>query len=271
LPNVMDEQPFLTVSFDSISEAEIEQLAQFRYENLHPDRLRSFAEERVYQELFQGAIESCLRDVDQDFVRFVVNRANPSAKLTNRFVETVTPMVKRAVADAISRMVVTGLSAAPIVSDLPAATPARAAEPTCDFEIDPNNPKIITTPDERKLLAILREMLSGVVSTEEVIGKDTESYYTVLYQGKNNRWIVRYLGDRAKPLAYFPIELTEQQREGIVKRGLEMGPSGSVVLDKPESIMRLSGIVFDMLSFCQDDTNFKKERKKACQVEEDLG
>lgn len=265
LPNVMDEHPFLSVSFDSLSETDIEQLAQFRYGNLHPDRLRSFAEERVYQELFQAAIENCLRDVDQDFVRFVANRANPSAKLTSRFVEAITPMVKRAVADAISKMVVTGLSAPPAHSELPAAPPPLE-DSVAAFLVDPVNPKIITTPAERKLLAILKEMLSGVITPEDVVGKDTESYYTVLYQGKSNRWIARYINDRAKPLIYFPIELTEQHKEDINRRGLELGPSGSIALDKPESIMRLSGLIFEVLSFCQNDDNFRKERKKSSET-----
>jgi len=54
-------------------------------------------------------------------------------------------------------------------------------------------------------------------------------------------------------LAYFPIELTEIHKAGIAKRGLELGPDGnSVVLDKPKSLMRLSGVIFDALAFCQE-------------------
>lgn len=59
----------------------------------------------------------------------------------------------------------------------------------------------------------------------------------------------------------FPIELTEIHKAGIAKRGLKLGMGGnSVVLDRPESIMRLSGVIFDSLAFCQDDGNSKRER-----------
>lgn len=260
LPNVMDESPFLKVSFDSLSDSDMEQLSQFRYGCFRPDRLRTFAEERVYQEQFQEIIESCLRDVDQDFVRFVANRANLSSKLTSRVLDTITPLIKRAVADAISKMVVTGLSAPQVLTEV-APVAAPSPDSSKDNVIDPNNPKIITTAAEFKLLSILKDMLSGVVNQDEIVGKDTESYYAVLFQGKVNRWIVRYVGDRAKPLAYFPIELTELHKAGIAKRGLELGKDGnSVVLDKPESIMRLSGVIFDALAFSQDDGNFKRER-----------
>lgn len=261
LPNVMDETPFLKVDFSSLSESDMEQLAQFRYGCFKPDQLKNFAKDRVYQEQFQEVIENCLREVDQEFVRFVANRANLETMLTAKFLETITPLVKGAVADAIGKMVVNGLSAPqqaqPEVLQMPSPTP----EPAKGYIVDPDNPKIITTAAELKLLSILKDMLSGVVNPDEVIGKDTESYYTVLYKGKTNRWIVRYVGDRAKPLAYFPIELTEQHKAGITKRGLELGKDGcSVILDKPESIMRLSGIIFDALSYCQDDGNFKRER-----------
>lgn len=272
LSNIMDETPFLTVNFESLTDADIEQLAQFRYGNLQADRLRSFAEERANHVLFQKAIESCLREVDVEFVRFIANRATPSAKLTSRVLETLTPIVKRAVADAISKMVVTGLSA-PVPQSPPAAhSPmqpyAKVTDPEGEHQVDPTNPKIVTTPAERKLVAILKDLLDGVVPQEEIVGKDTESYYTVLYQGKTNRWLVRYVSDRAKPLAYFPIELTENHKDTICKRGLEMGPSGSVVLDRPESIMKLSGVIFEALVYCQDDSNFKRESRKTATVSE---
>lgn len=260
LPNVMDESPFLKVNFDALSDSDMEQLSQFRYGCFRPDQLRTFAKERVYQELFQEVIENCLRDVDQEFVRFIANRANLGAMLTAKLLETMTPLVKQAVADAISKMVVTGLSA-PQVQPVAAHVAAPAPESSVEYVVDPTNPKIITTAAEFKLLSILKDMLSGVVNPDEIVGKDTESYYAVLFQNKVNRWIVRYVGERGKPLAYFPIELTEQHKAGIARRGLELGPGGnSVVLDKPESIMRLSGVIFDAMAFCQDDGNFKRER-----------
>jgi len=268
LPNVMDEAPFLKVDFSALSESDMEQLAQFRYGCFRPDQLKSFAKDRVYQEQFQEIIESCLRDVDAEFVRFIANRANLGAMLTAKYLESITPLVKSAVADAIGKMVVSGLSA-PQVQPEVSQVAAPAPEPSKDYVVDPTNPKIITTAAELKLLSILKDMLSGVVNPDEIVGKDTESYYTVLYQGKTNRWIVRYMGDRTKPLAYFPIELTEVHKTGIAKRGLELGTGGnSVILDKPESIMRLSGIIFDALAFCQDDGNFKRERSGKGEVVE---
>ncbi|KAF0215635.1 MAG: hypothetical protein FD174_4083 [Geobacteraceae bacterium] len=256
--NIMDDTPFLVVDFMGLSETAPEQLARFRYDRFSPDRLRTFAEERVYLGIFQNVIETCLKEVDQDFVRFVAIRANLSPKLTTKVLESMTPLVKQSVADAISKMVVSGLSTPPPPT---VAEPANAAVTDSEENlIDSTNPKIVTTVAERKILDIMKDMLGGQVNPVDIVAKDTESYYTMLYQGKVNRWLLRYQGDRKKPLGMFIFDFTDEHKAQVAKAGLELGPGNSVVLDKPESLMRLSGLIFDALAFCKDDNNFKTKK-----------
>ena len=269
LPNVMDNEPFYVVNFGKLNDTDIEQLANFRYDMFNPDKLKSFAEERSYLDLLTNAIGTCLRDVDQEFVRFITMRANLAPKLTTKFLETITPLVKQSLKDAISGMVISGLST-PVSS--PAQLPeiskqnAREESSVTGNILDPTNSKIVTTAAEQKILAIIKDMVSSVVNEEDIVAKDTESYYTVLYQNKSNRWIVRYIGDKRRPQAYFPIDLTEQHKAIISKSGLDLGPGGSILLDKPESIMCLSDLIFDALAYCQDDKNFKRERVSKVEV-----
>lgn len=264
-PNIMDTTPFLIVNFEKLSDSDIEQIAKFRYDMFNPDMLKSFAEERNYLDLFTGTIGTCLREVDQEFVRFIAARANLTTKLTPKFIESITPLVKQSLKDAISGMVISGLSTptpAPASEPAPPTVKQSAGEEAsaADDIVDPTNAKILTTVAEQKLLSIVKEMVSGIVSAEEIVAKDTESYFNVLYQGKSNRWIVTYYGDRKKPYVCFPITLTEKQKADIKRRGLEVGASGNVVLDKPESIMRLSDVIFAALAYCQNDDNFKRKK-----------
>ncbi len=212
------------------------------------------------EKLLHETIEGCLRNVDLDFVRFVVKRVTPDAILTINYLESVTPLVKRVVADVINTMTVTG---APVPqTENPVVTGSRYfAESFTSTLVAAANSQDVTTSDELKVLTIMKDMLSAVVTTDELVGQGTASYYTVLYQGNVNRWIIRYLGDRARPLVCFPMELTKAHRRGLAKRGLELGPCGnSVVLDKPESIVRLSGVIFDVLTWCRDDGNLMRKR-----------
>jgi hypothetical protein len=47
------------------------------------------------------------------------------------------------------------------------------------------------------------------------------------------------------------------------RAGLEIGASNSVILNRLENLMKLSGIIFDALMFCQDDSNFKRKGQEA--------
>lgn len=264
LPNVMDNEPFYVVNFEKLKDTDVEQLAKFRYDMFNPDQLKSFAEERNYLDLLTNTIETCLRDVDQEFVRFITTRANLTPKLTTKFLETITPLVKQSLKDAISGMVISGLST-PAPNPTPSTEvkqqPAHADTPATTDLVDPSNPKIVTTGSEQKILGIIKDMVCGVVTEEDVTAKDTESYYTILFQNKTNRWLLRYLGDKKRPQVYFPIELTDQHKAAITKSGLDFGPAGSIIIDKPENMMRLSGLIFDSLAYCQDDNNFKRASK----------
>jgi len=258
--NIMDDVPFLTVDLSNLSDDDAEKLSRFRYDQFHPDKLKSFAEERVYLNIFQSVIESCLRDPDVDFVKLVATRSNLAAKLTGKFIETITPLVKQSVADAISKMVVTGLSAPQSVTLMEVVATPVTVDQEID-QVDVNNPKIVTTAAERKILSITQMILEGQASVDEIIGKDTESYYTLLYQGKTNRWLLRYAGDRGKPLLYFQIPLTPEICKSVKRAGLELGTGNSVILPRPENLMKLSGIIFEALAYCQDDNNFKIKKK----------
>lgn len=258
--NIMDTTPFLTVNFEGLSDSDIDKLTRFRYDQFNPDGLRSFAEEQTLLDTFTSIIEICLRDPDVDFVKFIASRTDSSVRLTPKQVEVFTPIVKQAVADAISKVVVGGLTAPVVV----ATPPSLQTEIPCSDSatIDPDNPKIVTTKAERQVHAFVQMILDGQVAPGDIVGKDTESYFTVLYKGKVNRWILRYVGDRMKPLVYFNGGVIEQYKDQITRMGLEIVSGDCVVLMKPEHLIKLSGIINASLSYCQDDANFKREGKK---------
>lgn len=251
--NMMDGEPFLTVDLLELTDEAAGQLARFRYDSFRADDLRSFAASRRNLCAFRDVIETTLRDVDTEFVRFVAQRAGLQEKLTSRFLADNAPLVRQAVADAISGMVVSGLTRAP--------ESAQPIAPAQD-EINPANPRIVTTAAEKRLLEIARDILEGVIPPEEIGGKDTESYYTILYQGKANRWLMRYAADRARPQIWIPFDLTPEDDAMLKSINMERGTGNSIILEKPEHLMRLSWLLFDILNYCKDDENFKRPAKE---------
>nr|WP_297357741.1 type I restriction endonuclease [uncultured Caldimonas sp.] len=251
--NIMDVQPFLTVHFEDVQDDAAEQLMRFHHDRFRPDALRALAEESVYLAAFKHVITGMLRECDLDFVKYVANRAEIQRNFTSKFLESVQPIVKQAVAQSISGMVANSLNTKVVVEDPP--TPAEEEPNPNAPVVDSANPRIITTAVERRILEICQEVLPG----EDLQGKDTESYYTVLYQGKSNRWLVRFWSERKRPAAQFGVPLTEAHKAEIARARLELGTGEAILLDKPENLYRLAGLLADALTFCKNDENFKRK------------
>lgn len=255
--NVMDEKPFLTMDLAKPSDDDALQLLRFHHDQFQPDALRALAEESIYLNEFKQVLTVLLKDCDLDFVKYVAGRAQIQRTFTARFLEAMQPLVKQALAQSISGLVASSLSTAPATQADPELLPAAVPEPP-DLdapEIDPLNPKIVTTAQERRLLQVCQEILP----LEDLQGKDTESYYNVLYQGKSNRWLVRFWGDKKRPALQFGIPLTDAHRAEIKRARMELGSGETVFLDKPENLQRLAGLLADVLNFCKNDENFKRK------------
>lgn len=259
-PNIMDEKPFLVVDFTKNKAEELVQLAEFKHDNFHAEKLRFFAEENQYIQQFKIVIKKSINEVDLDFVRYVAQQASIQRQLNTKFLESIQPFVKQAVEQAISDTVVKGLSSPTIIT-------AQAIEPTIieekivntiveepDFVVNPDNAKIITTKDELELFRIVSELFPEI----ELEAKDTESYYSVLYQGKNNRWLFRYDVNRKRPTIQFIVPLDDERKKELQRAALEVQSNGQVFLEKPQHIYRVVGILRDCLDFCRNDDNFKR-------------
>lgn len=253
--NVMDEKPFLTIDLAKPSDDNALQLLRFHHDQFQPDALRALAEESIYLSEFKQTLTSLLRECDTDFVKYVAGRAQIQRTFTARFLDAMQPLVKQALAQSISGLVASSLSTVP--TSPPELLPNKTAElPDLDAsEIDPANPKIITTAQERRLLEICREILPS----EDLQGKDTESYYSVLHQGKNNRWLVRFWSEKKRPAIQFGIALTDAHRAEVTRARMELGAGDTVLLDKPENLQRLAGLLVDAMVFCKNDENFKRK------------
>ncbi|WP_153117393.1 type I restriction endonuclease [Rhodocyclus tenuis] len=254
--NVMDKEPFLVVDFSRISNGDIEQLARFRHDQFQPDALRTLAEESVYLAAFKDVIKKSVLDCSDDFVRFVANHSSIQRTLTVRFVEAITPIVKQAVAQSMSERVAHSFAepVTPAAPDQPAAASSVEVSATDDY-VDPHNPRIVTTEAERRIFAIVSDIVGDAA---ELVGKDTETYYSVLYQGKVNRWLLRYFGARKNPGVQFCVPLTDVRLKEVARAGLQVGPGDAILLASPEHLSRIPGIVFDALEHARNDANFKR-------------
>src|SRR5690606_28026777 len=112
---------------------------------------------------------------------------------------------------------------------------------------------IITTKDEQDLLRIVTELFPDI----ELEGRDTESYYSVLYQNKTNRWLFRYDVNRKRPTIQFNVSIDESRKAELERAGLELQNNGQIFIEKPEHIFRMVGILRNRLDHSMNDESFK--------------
>ncbi|EOT5497742.1 type I restriction endonuclease [Citrobacter koseri] len=256
--NIMDPTPFLKIRMDEVTDADAEQLFRFRHDKFKPEALRTLAEESVYLSAFTKTISSSLREVDQEFVRYVASRSNVERQLNQRFLESITPLVKQAVELSVSAMVVSGLSGKNSTESPNDEVHDDNEQEKSDAQadvVDPDNPNIVTTYKERQLF----DKIVSIIGSEHGIQyKDTASYFGVLFQGKTNRWIVRYYDKKSKSSIQLPIELNDITINEISRAGLTCDAS-RIYMDNPEDILRISGLVLDSFEYVKNDENFRKK------------
>lgn len=256
--NIMDEKPFLTVHLDAYSEDIAEKLARFHHDQFQPEALRALAEENLLVRDFKAAITTMLRECDADLVKYVAGRAQLQRNMTAKVIEQLQPVVRQAIVQAISGMVASTFDDKPVamaaVPTVTATASAVAPHESADV-VDPQNSKIITTLQERQLIEFCRDLLPG----EDLHGKDTESYFSVLFEGKNNRWMLRYWGDKKRPTMQIGIELTDAHKAEIARARLELTSADHIYLDRPENILRIAGLLGDALAYCKNDDNFRRK------------
>ena len=255
--NIMDIEPFLTIDVTEMQDSDMAQLYQFRHDQFQPEALRSLAEESIYLMAFTDVVTESLKEADVDFVRYVAGRAGIQKQFTQRFLESIQHIVKQAVQNTVSSMIVSGLSAPKVQQEEAVSVEKpKKVDPKAPIA-DPKNERIITTYTERRLFDLVKAILPEDASIE---AKDTESYFNVLVDGKSNRWVLRYFDSKQRPSVAFPIELTVDDVFSIQRCGLEMA-GNQVIIDTPENILRLSWLVLDAYEFCCDDENFKRRSK----------
>ncbi|MDH1707018.1 type I restriction endonuclease [Acinetobacter johnsonii] len=259
-PNVMDDKPFLTVDFTKNKAEDLTQLAEFKHDNFHVEKLRFFAEENQYIQQFKTVIKRSINEVDIDFVRYVAQQASIPRQLNTKFLESIQPFVKQAVEQSISDTVVKGLSSPTIITAQPVEQKVEetieivSESSTLADIVNSENERIVTTVDEQELSRIVIELFPEV----ELVAKDTESYFSVLFQNKNNRWLFRYDVNRKRPTIQFAVAIDDYRKKELERAGLEVQNNGQVFLDKPEHIYRAVGILKDCLDYCSNDDNFKR-------------
>lgn len=201
--NKMDLVPFLELDMLNLKDSAIVELKKFCKENFDKEKIFSTAEELKYSSLIKNLLSSEFDSPSEDFVRFILNNIYDGQK-NQRVIEKFTPVIKKAFSSFVNEIVNNKISSA--LSDDNDDEPIQT-----DISSEPVS-KIVTTEEEIESFYIVRGMLAEAVPVEDIVHRDTESYFGILYKDNNRKPICRINLDKKNKQLLIPDENKKFER-----------------------------------------------------------
>ena len=201
--NKMDLVPFLEIDLSNLKDSSINELKKFCKDNFDKEKIFSTAEELKYSSLIKGVLAKEFNTPSEDFVRFILTAIYEGQK-NQRVIDKFTPLVKRAFSSFVNEIVNNKISS---------ALTKETDDSTEDAPVmETPSSKIVTTDDEIEAFYIIRGLLAGVVPVEDIVYRDTESYFGILYKDNNRKPICRINLDRKNKQIFIPDENKKFER-----------------------------------------------------------
>lgn len=201
--NKMDLVPFLEIDLLNLKESALNELKKFCKDAFDKEKIFSTAEELKYSSLIKGVLAKEFDSPSEDFVRFILATVYDGQK-NQRVIEKFTPLIKKAFSSFINEIVNNKISSA-LTKDT--EDTEEIAEP-----IESVTSKIITTEEEIEAFYIIRALLAGTIPVEDVVHRDTESYFGILYKDNNRKPICRINLDTKNKQILIPDENKKFER-----------------------------------------------------------
>jgi hypothetical protein len=204
-PNIMDTTPWLDVDLTALKPAEIEALRRFRKVDFSSDEIVALAEEMVYFNSMVSFLAVQLREPTETFVRFVAGEISTAGRVTQKVVERLAPILRKAIQTAILDHVARSFERAadphPTTSDLPPAPPKAMPNdaPIAVQSIDAvpeGRAGIVTTAEELQCWEQIKELIQEVNSGAPLGYRDAKAYFTI-YQTGLRKWFLRLNATKA--------------------------------------------------------------------------
>lgn len=201
--NKMDLVPFLEFDITNIKDNIINELKKFCKDNFDKEQIFSTAEELKYSSLIKNALSAEFESPSESFVRFVITDIYDGQK-NQKVIDKFTPIVKKSLSSFVNDIVNQKISSALNDDVEPDDAPAETVEPSTS--------SIITTEEEIESFYIVRGILAGTVPINDIVHRDTESYFGILYKNNNRKPICRINLDKKNKQLFIPDENKKFQR-----------------------------------------------------------
>lgn len=208
-PNKMDEMPFLEINMLDLKETLIPELKKFHKSTFDVDEIINVASELKYSNEFKQVFSAELQNPSDEFVKLFMTRIYKGMK-TQAVIEKFRPVLKKSLNQYISELMNDKIKAA-LNSDSH-VEPAEKPNDSLEEPVSESRSKIVTTQDELEAYFVIKNILKDQVPVEDIVYKDTESYFGVLYKNNVRKWICRLILKPGFKVIIMPDENKKEQR-----------------------------------------------------------
>lgn len=204
--NKMDMKPFLVINLLDIKEREIKEIERFTLNNLDIDKILNMANKQKYVTQIKQIFKKETIEPSDDFAKLFATRLTDKIK-TQALVDEFKGYIKTAFSDMVNDM---------------AQDKINSLKSQLSVEIDDNDSSINTTVSNEDSLTtteeeiegyfIVKSILAEIIPISRVIGRDTKSYFGILLDDNNRKWIARLLFNN-KTTKYIEIRIEDKKSE----------------------------------------------------------
>lgn len=192
--NKMDKKPFFEIDLLNLNDTQISYLSNFEKEKLDINSILSTAEELKYSNLIKDFFKSQLSNTTEDFTNYILGNVYDGRK-TSTIIEKFTPIIKKSFNQFINETLSIRFAQTLKVNS-PENENSNNENVDSTSSADININKIITTAEELEAFAIIKSLLRQNIDPSMITYKDTERYFSVLFDNNTRKWICRlYLGN----------------------------------------------------------------------------
>jgi hypothetical protein len=205
----MDTTPFFTFNILAIKDRDLKELEKFTSANLDIDKILASAENKKYVSAIKSIFKDEVKEPSEEFIRIFASRLTDKP-LRQNVLEEFKAYVKTAFSE--------------IVMDM-AQDKINSLKNKLTVEIDQNQEEkeviedsgIETTEDELQGFFIVKSIIAEAIGLERLFARDTKSYFGVLLDDNNRKWICRLLFNTKQKYLSLHIEDKKEEKFAIEK------------------------------------------------------
>ncbi len=185
--NKMDSTPFLEIDLLNLKENLVTEIEKFSKEKLDVETILGAASELKYTRLIKDWFLFQLEDPSIDLVKLIMNSTYDgikSQKAVEKFQSLVKRSFKQFINDTMNDRIKSALRKDDDSKDVDNNSEMNSGKVEAES-------KVVTTMEELEAYAIVKSILREICDINRVAYRDNESYFGILFDDNNRKWICR--------------------------------------------------------------------------------